>query len=127
MSASHLLLIEDDDRLREIIVRHLRREGYEVTATSSAEGAGDALRAGLRPRVVILDLGLPLEGGWDFLRRSDLVNAGAPPVIVTSATQVSPSRLARFDVAAYVPKPFHLEALLDAIERPSGAQRVTPP
>jgi two-component system OmpR family response regulator len=127
MSETQLLLVEDDDRLREIIVRHLRREGYMVTETGSAEGAVDALQAGLRPRLVILDLGLPLESGWDLLRRPDLANAGAPPVIVTTSTKVSPGRLAEFHVDAYLPKPFHLDALVDAIRRLAPAQRVSQP
>ena len=60
---------------------------------------------------MILDLNLPGDTGWDLLRGSSLAAAGSPPVIIASATTVSPRRLAEFDVAGYLPKPFPLETL----------------
>jgi DNA-binding response OmpR family regulator len=112
-----VLIVEDDESLRQIISRHLRAQGYEVDEASSAEGAARAIESGLRPGVVILDLNLPGDTGWDLLRGPALAVAGSPPVIITSATTVSPKRLAEFGCAGYLPKPFPLETLVATLER----------
>ena len=65
------------------------------------------------PALVLLDLNLPGDTGWDLLRGPALAAAGSPPVVITSATTVSPTPLAEFGVAGYLPKPFPLETLVD--------------
>jgi DNA-binding response OmpR family regulator len=115
-----ILLVEDDESLRRILARHLRGEGYRVEEARSAEDASAALARGPRPAVVLLDLNLPGDTGWDLLRGPALVEAGSPPVVITSATTVSPRHLAEFDVAGYLPKPFPLETLVSTIERLTG-------
>ena len=121
-----VLIVEDDESLRRIVSRHLRSEGYTVDEAPSAEDAGRRLEGGLRPAVVILDLNLPGDTGWDLLRQPALAAAGSPPVIITSATTVSPRRLAEFGCAGYLPKPFPLETLVATLERllnaPAGKQ-----
>lgn len=112
-----LLLVEDDESLRSILARHLRHEGYQVDEADSAESAGEVLEGGLRPDLVLLDLNLPGDTGWDLLRGSSLATAGSPPVVITSAITVSPVRLAEFGVAGFLPKPFPLETLVGTIER----------
>ena len=120
-----ILLVEDDDPLREILARHLRARGHEIREAASAEEAADALRDGLRPALVLLDINLPGETGWSLLRGDALVGAGDPPVIVASATTVDPRRLREHRVAGYLPKPFPLQTLLDAIERLTAPDRPT--
>jgi two-component system NtrC family response regulator len=115
-----VLFVEDDEALRLIVSRHLRSEGYDVAEAASAEDAVRRLGEGLRPRVVILDLNLPGDTGWDLLRGTALAEAGSPPVIITSATTVSPKRLAEFACAGYLPKPFPLDTLVATIERQLG-------
>jgi DNA-binding response OmpR family regulator len=115
-----VLIIEDDEALRLIVSRHLRSEGYDVAEADSAEHAVRSLGEGLRPAVVILDLNLPGDTGWDLLRGTALADAGSPPVIITSATTVSPKRLAEFGCAGYLPKPFPLDTLVATIERHLG-------
>ena len=63
-----LLLVEDDESLRRIVARHLRGRGYDVEDVASAEDAVRALDAGVRPSLVLLDLNLPGDTGWDLLR-----------------------------------------------------------
>ena len=112
-----ILLVEDDDPLREILARHLRARGHEIHEAASAEDAVEALQAGLRPGLVLLDINLPGDSGWSLLRGTTLAAAGDPPVIVASATTVDPRRLHEYHVAGYLPKPFPLQTLLEAIER----------
>jgi DNA-binding response OmpR family regulator len=112
-----LLLVEDDESLRRIVARHLRGRGYEVKDVASAEGAVRALGEGVRPSLVLLDLNLPGDTGWDLLRGPALAAAGSPPVVIASATTVNPKRLEEFRVAGYLPKPFPLDTLVDTVER----------
>jgi DNA-binding response OmpR family regulator len=112
-----ILLVEDDDSLRRILVRHLRNLGFLVEEATSAEEAAEALEAGLRPSVILLDLNLPGDTGWDLLRGPSIATAGGPPVVITSAVTVDPRRLEEFGVAGYLPKPFPLETLVATIER----------
>ena len=112
-----VLIVEDDASLRRIVSRHLRSIGYEVDEASSVEAATTALDAGLRPEIVLLDLNLPGGTGWDLLRQPVFAAAGSPPVVITSATTVSPRRLAEFGCAGFLPKPFPLETLVTTIER----------
>jgi DNA-binding response OmpR family regulator len=112
-----LLLVEDDESLRRIVARHLRGQGYDVEDVASAEDATRALAAGLRPSLVLLDLNLPGDTGWDLLRGPDIAAAGSPPIVIASAITVDPRRLAEFHVAGYLPKPFPLETLVNTVRR----------
>ena len=112
-----VLIVEDDESLRRIVARHLRGRGYGVAEAATAEDATAAMDDGLRPAVVILDVNLPGDTGWDLLRGSALQAAGSPPVVIASAGAVSPKRLAEFRCAGWLPKPYPLETLVDTIER----------
>jgi DNA-binding response OmpR family regulator len=112
-----VLIVEDDEALRRILARQLRASGRTVVEAASAEQAGRLLEDGVRPGVVLLDLNLPGETGWDFLRGPALARVGSPPVLVSSATTVSPKRLAEFGVAGYLPKPCPMDTILDAVSR----------
>ena len=118
----HVLVVEDDERLRTLLVRYLLRSGFRVAGVASGEQADAELAGGLRPALVLLDLNLPGETGWTFLRGAALEAAGRPPVVVTTATAVSPKRLRELDVAGYLPKPFSMETLLATVERFVGAR-----
>ena len=118
----HVLVVEDDERLRMLLVRHLGRSGFRVAEAASDEEAEAQLAGGLRPALVLLDLNLPGETGWALLRSETLAAAGRPPVVITTATAVSPKRLRELGVAGYLPKPFSLETLLATVERFVGAR-----
>ena len=120
-AAGEVLLIEDDETLRQILARHLRAHGYDVDEAGSAEEAAAMLAEGLRPDMVLLDINLPGESGWDLLRGPSLVAAGSPPVVIATALSVSPRLLAEFGVAAHLAKPFPLESLTAVVERLAGA------
>lgn len=112
-----ILIVEDDEPLRSTIARHLRAHHYDVVETASAEGALEALSTGLRPGLVILDINLPGDTGWSLVRDPLLQAAGAPPVVVATATTINPRRLREFGISGYLPKPFALETLVSTIDR----------
>ena len=71
-AGSPVLIVEDDENLRAVLVRSLRARGIEVEEAVSAEDAVDALAGGLRPRLVLLDLNLPGATGWTSFERRNL-------------------------------------------------------
>ena len=117
-----ILLVEDDETLRSALALNLRAHGLEVVETDSCEGAVAHLEEGLRPALVLLDINLPGDTGWSLLRNPALQAAGNPPVVVTTATAVSPRRLREFNVAGYLPKPFPMETLQSTIDRLLGRE-----
>ncbi len=121
-AARPILLIEDDRTLADLIARHLEAHGHRVVVAGSAEEAEETTRAGLVPRIVLLDINLPGSSGWGFLRHATLQAMGDPPVVIVSAVPISSHRLAEFHVAGYLPKPFAMPTLLATIERLVGAQ-----
>jgi two-component system, OmpR family, phosphate regulon response regulator OmpR len=121
-----VLLVEDDESLCRIVSRYLRGRGYKVEVAASAEGAEAALRGGARPDLILLDLNLPGDTGWDLVRSGAIGEAGSPPVVIASATAVSPKRLAEHGVAGYLPKPFPLETLVAIVERTTRPETTAP-
>ena len=120
VTPARVLLIEDDLPLATIISKHLRARGHEARVAASAEEAAETIHAGYRPTIVLLDINLPGESGWEFLRSGVLAAAGGPPVFVVSATTVPPSRLREFGCAGYLPKPFAVPMLVEIVERHHG-------
>jgi DNA-binding response OmpR family regulator len=117
VTPARVLLIEDDLPLATIISKHLRARGHQARVAASAEEATEIIRAGYRPTIVLLDINLPGESGWGFLRSGTLDAAGKPPVFVVSATAIPPSRLREFGCAGYLPKPFAVPMLIEIVER----------
>jgi DNA-binding response OmpR family regulator len=109
----HILLVEDDASLSDVIGRNLARRGLEVRTETTVS---DALRAvaKMRPDLLLLDINLPDRSGWELLRA--LHGQGIEiPTIVISAARCTPERLAEFQPLAYLPKPFPLASLLRLI------------
>jgi DNA-binding response OmpR family regulator len=111
------LLVEDDLPLATTVAKLLRARGHEARVAASAEEATAAIQAGYRPTIVLLDINLPGDSGWSFLRTGGLEAAGNPPVFVVSATAVPAARLREFDCAGYLPKPFAVPTLIEIVER----------
>lgn len=116
-SPGELLLVEDDAVFGGLLERHLRGRGFTVERLETAEAALERLRVGPRPGLVLLDINLPGDTGWDLLRSADYADAGRPPVVVLTATAVSGDRLRDAGAAGYLPKPFPLETLVAIVER----------
>ena len=119
MTDGPILLVEDDAALASIVERYLIARGHRVAIAGSAEDAIQRL-PDLRPSMVLLDINLPGETGWELARSDAVVRAGSPPIVVASATRISPARLREHGIAGYLPKPFPLETLVQIVERTVG-------
>jgi DNA-binding response OmpR family regulator len=108
---SHLLIVEDDEGLREGLRRNFEYEGYRVS--TAADGiAGLEAAVSLDPQLLILDVMLPGLNGFDVCRR--LRAGGATtPILLLTVRKEEPDRVLGFDVGAddYVLKPFSVQEL----------------
>ena len=114
-----VLVVEDDQRIREVLARGLTAAGHVVRAESSG-GAALAAVVEWQPDVVVLDLGLPDIDGRDVLGM--LRGVSAVPVIVATARDDEAQIVALLDAGAddYVVKPYaaaQIEARIRAVLR----------
>lgn len=119
MSAPRVLVVDDSDFTRTLLVRTLERAGFEVlTARDGAEGAVLALRE--RPAVVVTDLEMPIMDGYQLLRllKSDPASRGLPVVILTSHGE-APSRFWGLHTGAdaYLTKDYDAQELVATVMR----------
>src|SRR6058998_3367598 len=132
---TRILVVDDDQRLRDLLVRYLGGEGYEVKAVPDAPGMDKQL-ARERYDLVVLDLMLPGEDGLAICRRLRAQN-GAPAIIMLTAKGDDVDRIVGLEMGAddYLPKPFNpreLLARINAVLRrraaslPPGAPAVEP-
>ena len=121
MSSRPILLVEDDPTFSGLVERHLQGHGYTVAVAGSVAEANQwlehAAASAELPGLVLLDINLPDEAGWTLLRDSAFTAAGSPPVVVVTATTLSPRRLREYGVAGCLPKPFAMETLRSTIDR----------
>jgi CheY-like chemotaxis protein len=113
-----VLLIDDDDDLRDALTIVLRERGWLAEAYAEGTAALARLRAAAEPApdLLLLDLMLPIMNGWQFLEamRGD-VRLAAIPVVLMSASRIPADPNQR--VAAVLQKPFSVEALVKTAER----------
>ncbi|MDF1606294.1 response regulator transcription factor [Nocardioides sp. YIM 152315] len=120
---AQVLIIEDDPRIRPLLMRSLDERGHAVSSAATGMG-GLAMAVDNRPDLVILDLGLPDVDGTQVLQMLRAVSD--VPVIVASARDDDPSLVRCLDAGAddYVVKPFttdQLDARIRAVMRRAGA------
>ncbi len=123
--APHLLLVDDDRRIRDLLSRFLSGEGYRVTTAMSASDARAKL-LGLHFDLLILDVMMPGETGFDlarFIRSSSSV-----PIIMLTARHEPEARIEGLQIGAddYVAKPFEPRELVLRIGNILSARATRP-
>jgi two-component system phosphate regulon response regulator OmpR len=106
----HLLVVDDDDRLRDLLGRFLREQGFIVTLAANAQEARRALGWYVFD-LMVLDVMMPGETGLEFLRSA----RGLPlPTLMLSAMGEAEDRISGLEAGAedYLPKPFEPRELV---------------
>ena len=103
--APHLLLVDDDRRIRDLLSRYLAAEGYRISTAESAAEARAKL-GGLRFDLLILDVMMPGETGFEFAR--SIRKSSSVPILMLTARDAAESRITGLESGAddYVAKPF---------------------
>src|ERR1700681_4103951 len=103
--APHLLVVDDDRRIRDLLSRFLLTEGYRV---STAETAADARAklVGLSFDLLILDVMMPGESGFDLAK--SIRGSSNVPILMLTARDAAESRIKGLEMGAddYLSKPF---------------------
>lgn len=129
MQRTSILIVDDDNDIRELLVNFLIEEGFKATGASDASTMHAAMALD-RPDLVILDLMLPGEDGLSICRR--LQSASSIPVIMLTARSAEVDRIVGLEIGAddYLTKPFAKRELLARIRsvlRRVGSSAINPP
>ncbi len=124
----HLLVVDDDDRLRGLLKEYLTRAGFRVTAARDAASAR-ALLDSLAFDLLVLDVMMPGEDGFSLTRW--VRGRSATPILILTARGLAGDRIEGLTLGAddYLGKPFDPQELLlriEAILRRAGARAATP-
>ena len=118
-SERHLLVVDDDDRIRDLLKQYLSRHGFRVTGAPGGEAAR-ALLETLDFDLAVLDVMMPGEDGFSLTRwlRERKDAAGRTPVLMLTARGLAEDRIEGLRLGAddYLSKPFEPEELLLRIE-----------
>jgi two-component system, OmpR family, phosphate regulon response regulator OmpR len=109
--APHVLVVDDDRRLRDLLARFLGDNGYRVTTAANAAEA-DTRLSHLVFDAIVLDIMMPGENGFDFARR--FRTASAVPILMLTARADTADRVQGLEIGAddYLPKPFEPRELI---------------
>ncbi|GAA5163919.1 response regulator transcription factor [Pseudonocardia eucalypti] len=135
-AAGHILVIDDDPTVRDVVGRYLSRAGYQVSASPDGEH-GLRAAAARPPDLVVLDLMLPGRSGLEVCTELRAANADTPVIMLTALGEEE-DRVTGLELGAddYVTKPFSPRELVlrvgsvlrrsrDAARPPVGAPALT--
>lgn len=111
---SYVLIVEDDDGAREALSDCLELEGFKVASARNGKEALDYLHRSPPPRVILLDLFMPVMTGWEFraAQKNDAAIADIPVVVVTAFGAAVTQKI---DADLVMHKPLDLDLLVSVI------------
>ena len=114
MAAERILIVDDDESIRQIVRICLTDEGYEVFEAPNGQVALNTLGE-FMPDLILLDLRMPVMDGWEFAKRYEKMPGPRAPVVAFVAALNAEQDCADLDAAGILAKPFDLDDLLRAV------------
>jgi CheY-like chemotaxis protein len=115
--SSYVLIVEDEEDLRESLSELLQDAGYRTVPAANGAEALALLKQGAAPSVIVLDLMMPVMDGNELLQRIDAGEVTPRPnVLLMTAGQPPPDLRGR----PFVRKPFDIESLVREVRRFAG-------
>lgn len=110
----NILIIEDDNAIRDAMASVLELEGYSTVLASNGKQGMEMIKAGHVPDIILLDMMMPIMSGWDFLDfiRANEETSQIPIIVVSAYGEIAKSVRPH----AVVPKPVQVNSLLETIE-----------
>ena len=108
---AHILIVDDDDRIRELVKQYLNENDYLVTTANNAEDAKEKVNI-IKFDIIILDIMMPGQSGLDFTNENKKkINT---PIILLTAKGESSDRIEGLEIGAddYLAKPFEPKELV---------------
>jgi CheY-like chemotaxis protein len=115
---SRILVVDDEPEVRDVMYDLLSSRGFDVVLAESGEEALAVLGPERtdRPDLVLLDVFMPGMDGAETLRRIAVIEPPVPVIMITANTDPDvTSKLLRLGAVDYLPKPFDLEYLVQAV------------
>ena len=108
---AHILLVDDDDRIRDLVKQYLNEKNYLVTTATDAEDAQKKVKI-IKFDLIVLDIMMPGQNGLDFTRENK--NHLYTPIILLTAKGEPEERIEGLEVGAddYLSKPFEPKELV---------------
>jgi DNA-binding response OmpR family regulator len=123
MPPKKILVVDDEPEVRQLMEHFLTERGYEVRIAENGRLALAALDT-FMPDVVLLDMHMPEMDGLETLKRLAVRSPSLPVIMVTVNEDVeTTTHLLQMGAADYVPKPFNLDYLEQAINIQLSATR----
>lgn len=125
MLCKNILIIEDNDDIRDSVAEILKIEGYEVYPVANGKEGLRALKHLPSPTLILLDMMMPWMNGWEFTQAlgKDPARESSSFIVVVSALNAEQALgTAEHPVPArgYIRKPIDLETLLDVVQTHCG-------
>ena len=115
MAPGRVLIVEDDDGLRETLAEILVDDGHEVRVASDGEAALETM-AEWSPEIVVLDLMMPRMDGFAFRQRQRRATTAPPAkLLLVSAARDVESAAVELDADAWLFKPFGLQDVISSV------------
>ena len=116
---SYILVVDDDDAIREVLAAVLEDEGYQVRSAANGLEALQLLHAAATaPAVILLDLMMPVMNGWEFRAAQEIdPDLASIPVVLLSANREIAAKATAARVQAYLPKPVDLDHLITTVRQ----------
>ena len=114
MPGASILIVEDDDEIRDFLSLVLQQEGYAIR---TAQNGAVALRTidQAPPELILLDMRMPVMDGWAFVRAYRNRPGPHAPILVLTAAQDAAQRAREVHADAHLGKPFNLDDLLTVV------------
>jgi CheY-like chemotaxis protein len=118
-----ILVVEDDESIREYVKELLELEGFTVTAASNGEEGLRALRRSEPlPSLILLDVMMPVKDGFQF--REEIAEdpvLGAIPVVIMTADGHIDLKRQKIGAKEAVRKPFNIDQFIEVVKRNCGS------
>ena len=108
---AHILVVDDDDGIRDLVKKYLNENNFLVTTSNSAENASEKIKI-VKFDIIVLDIMMPGKNGLEFIEEhKSIINT---PIILLTAKGDADDRVAGLEIGAddYLPKPFEPKELV---------------
>ena len=115
MHRARILLVDDDEAIREFVSMALDDEGYEIITAPDGAAALDLIGR-QPPSLILLDMHMPVMDGWAFARAYRQLPAPRAPIVVLTAARDVAIHTAQIDAEGFLAKPFDLIELITLVD-----------
>ena len=106
-----ILVVDDDTDILSLITFVLEAEGYSVSTASDGRAGLEEIERHL-PRLVLLDMKMPVMNGWEFVREVRLRHDSAVPIVIVTASADAREVAQEVGAVGWIAKPFDLDQLV---------------